>query len=149
MKTLLRWNNKGQSILESLIGLGLIVVVGFALISGVLALRKTTKGTVNLSATERQINDIAENIKAGVENYQVNYNYKDDIDTLLNPKDLPMRWDIGVAVPKAQCPDCYGSFGYVIVPYEKFRGLYKVTLRMTHKNWTEPYRDYVFVVSAK
>jgi hypothetical protein len=142
-------NNKGQSILESLVGLGLIVVVGFALVSGILALRKTSKGTVNLSATERQINDIAENIKAGVENYQVNYNYKDDIDVLLNPKDLPMRWDIGVAVPKKQCPDCYGSFGYVIVPYEKFRGLYKVTLRMTHKNWTEPYRDYVFVVSAK
>lgn len=149
MKFNIKLNNKGQSILESLVGLGLIVVVGFALVSGIIALRKTSKSTVNLSATERQINDIAENIKAGVENYQVNYNYKDDIDVLLNPKDLPMRWDIGVAVPKVQCPDCYGSFGYVIVPYEKFRGLYKVTLRMTHKNWSEPYRDYVFVVSAK
>ncbi|MNL18365.1 hypothetical protein D3C87_1395080 [compost metagenome] len=142
-------NNRGQSILESLVGLGLIVVVGFAFVGGIVALRKTTKGTVTLSATERQISDIAENIKAGVENYQINYNYRADIDQLLNYKALPMSWDIGVAVPRAQCTECQGTFGYVIVPYEKFRGLYKVTLRMTHKSWLEPYRDYVFVVSAK
>ncbi len=145
-------NNRGQTIVESLVGLGLLAIVGFAFTGGMVALRNTTKGSVVLSSTERQINDIAENIKAGVENYQVNFDYASGPNTALNVATLPMAWDNGIIVPRAQCPNCAGTYGFVIQPLEQFRGLYRVTLRMTHKSWIqagEPFRDYSFVVSAK
>ncbi|MDG0816354.1 type II secretion system protein [Bdellovibrio svalbardensis] len=150
-------NQKGQTIIESLVGLGLIAIVGFAFTGGMVALRNTTKSAVNLSATERQINDIAENIKSGVENYQVNYNY-DQMGSMKNANEalqvesLPMAWDNDKVLPREQCPNCAGSYGYIIQPLEIYRGLYQVTLRMTHKDWIskgEPFRDYTFVVSTK
>lgn len=150
-------NQKGQTIIEALVGLGLISIVGFAFTSGMVALRNATKSSVTLSATERQISDIAENIKAGVENYQVNYNYDDpgslkNVNDVLDLKKLPMAWDANMVTTREQCADCAGTYGYLIQPLKEYRGLYQVTLRMTHKDWIargEDFRDYNFVVSAK
>lgn len=145
-------NRQGQTLVEVLVGFGLITVVGAAFTAGMVSLRNTTRDTVVLSSADRQIADIAENIKAGVENYQVDFNYEDGTSTALAVDNLPMAWDVGISVPKDECEDCAGRYGYTIQPYEAFRGLYKVTLRMTHRTWQakdEPYRDYVFVVSAK
>ena len=147
----------GQSIVEALVGLGLISVVGLTFTGGMISLRNTTKSAVNLSATERQINDIAENIKSGVENYQVNYNYDDpgsakNSGEALAVDKLPMAWDNDKTLPRESCPNCPGTYGYIIQPLEAYRGLYVVTLRMTHKDWIakgENFRDYSFVVSAK
>ncbi|WII71579.1 hypothetical protein QJS83_14005 [Bdellovibrio sp. 22V] len=142
-------NNKGQTIIEALVGLGLITIVGFAFTGGMVQLRKTTAKTVNFSSTEKQVNDIAENIKAGVENYQINFNYKDEgTSNALALENLPMAWDVGKVLPRSECKECAGTYGYTIQPYGDYRGLYKVTLRMTHKTWSEP-KDYIFVVSAK
>ncbi|MEK2645688.1 hypothetical protein [Bdellovibrio sp. BCCA] len=145
-------NNRGQTIVESLVGLGLIAIVGSAFIGGMVSLRNTSRSTVVMSSSEKQIADIAENIKSGVENYQVNFNYKTAAGEMLAPDSLPMAWDNGKVALREDCPDCAGTYGYVIQPYESYRGLYKVTLRMTHKMWAakgEPYKDYIFVVSAK
>lgn len=145
-------NNKGQSIVEVLVGLGLISIIGFAFSGGMVQLRNTTKDSVVLSATDRQVSDIAENIKSGVENYQVNYNYGVTAGSLLDLSSLPMAWDNGIVAARTDCPKCAGTYGYVIQPVDSYRGLYQVTLRMTHKAWAakgEQYRDYVFVVSAK
>lgn len=145
-------NNRGQTIVESLVGFALISVVGSAFVGGMVALRNTTKDTVIMSSSEKQISDIAENIKAGVENYQVNFDYSESAGAILDVNNLPMAWDNGRIAPREACKDCAGTYGYTIQPYESFRGLYKVTLRMTHKTWAEkgePFRDYIFVVSAK
>lgn len=145
-------NNRGQTIVESLVGFALIGIVGMVFVGGMVSLRNTTRQTVVLSSSEKQIKDIADNIKAGVENYQVNFNYDTSVADSLDIRKLPMGWDNGVVAPRDQCTGCAGTYGYVIQPYEAFRGLYKVTLRMTHKAWTEKgetFRDYVFVVSAK
>ncbi|KHD89636.1 MAG: hypothetical protein OM95_02625 [Bdellovibrio sp. ArHS] len=146
MKT---WNNKGQTLVEALVGFALLTIVGTAFVGGMAQLRKTTAQTVQLSSSDKQINDIAENIKAGVENYQVNFNYEEGTSGVLALDKLPMAWDSGRVARREDCKECAGTYGYTIQPYEEFRGLYKVTLRMTHKSWTDPYRDYVFVVSAK
>lgn len=150
-------NENGQTIVEAIVGLGLITIVGFAFTGGMVSLRNATKSSVTLSATERQISDIAENIKSGVENYQVNYNYDHpgslaNVNNVLDPKTLPMAWDANMVTTRDQCSDCAGTYGYVIQPLEEYRGLYQVTLRMTHKDWIakgELFRDYNFVVSAK
>nr|BFD67100.1 hypothetical protein HAGR004_21220 [Bdellovibrio sp. HAGR004] len=145
-------NNQGQTLVEALVGFGLIVIVGFAFTGGMVSLRNTTRSTVELSSTDKQINDIAENIKSGVENYQVNFDYKEGASSALAPDTLPMAWDNGISVPKEECETCAGRYGFTIQPYENYRGLYKVTLRMTHTSWkekNEAFRDYIFVVSAK
>ncbi|QDK38087.1 hypothetical protein [Bdellovibrio sp. NC01] len=145
-------NNKGQTIVEALVGLGLLTVVGFTFTGGMISLRNSTKSAVVLSSTERQINDIAENIKAGVENYQVNFDYKTGTKESLNVDTLPMAWDNGIITTRAQCPKCAGTYGFVIQPLEQYRGLYQVTMRLTHESWkknNEEFRDYTFVVSAK
>lgn len=145
-------NNRGQTIIESLVGLGLLAIMGSAFIGGMVSLRNTSRGTAVMSSSEKQIADIAENIKSGVENYQVNFKYDVAAGELLKPDSLPMAWDNGKIAPRDECPDCAGTYGYTIQPYESYRGLYKVTLRMTHKLWIEKgeaYKDYIFVVSAK
>lgn len=145
-------NQKGYSFIEILLSMGLLSIVSFSFIGGFISLKGTSRDSLVLSSSERQVDDIAENIKAGIENYQVNFNYKDGKGRALSLDNLPMAWDIGVLTTREECPDCAGTYGYLIQPMEQFRGLYQVTLRMTHKSWTargERYRDYVFVVSAK
>lgn len=153
MKSFSQINNKGQTIIEALVGFAMIVIVGFAFTGGMVALRNTTRDTVMMSSTDKQVSDIAENIKAGVENYQVNFDYSDEgAEVALALDNLPMAWDNGINKPRKECPDCAGTYGYIIQPFESFRGLYRVTLRMTHKSWAaknEKYRDYTFVMSAK
>lgn len=145
-------NTKGQTIVEAIVGLGLLTVVGFTFTGGMMSLRNSTKSAVLLSSTERQINDIAENIKAGVENYQVNFDYKTGTKESLNVETLPMAWDNGIITTRDKCPKCPGTYGFVIQPMEQYRGLYQVTMRLTHEAWkknNEAFRDYTFVVSAK
>lgn len=145
-------NQKGQTIVEAIVGFGLITLVGLTFVGGMVTLRNTTKSTILLSATDKQVNDIAENIKAGVENYQINYDSERSVSELLNPATLPMAWDNGKVALRKDCDTCPGTYGYVIQPYPEYRGLYKVTLRVTHRSWIdkgEAFKDYHFVVSAK
>lgn len=145
-------SQRGYTFIEILLSMGLLSIVTFSFMGGIVSLKGNTRESMVLSSSERQVDDIAENIKASVENYQVNFDYKNGKSNSLNLESLPMAWDVGVLSTKVECPDCAGTYGYVIQPMEQFRGLYQVTLRMTHKSWAakgEKYRDYVFVVSAK
>ncbi|WP_413561275.1 type IV pilus modification PilV family protein [Bdellovibrio sp. HCB209] len=144
-------SQKGQSIVEALIALGMMSVIGFTFVGGLTSLRKLSTNSLLSSATDRQVADISENIKAGVQDYQINFNYSpEEVNEILKVSNLPMAWDVGRVAAKADCPTCGGTYGYIIQPYEKYRGLYLVTLRMTHKSWVgETHRDYNFVVSAK
>lgn len=145
-------DTQGFTLLEVLLALGILVVVSFAFVGGLASLKGNSRESLLLSSSSRQVDDVAENIKAGIENYQINFNYHDGKVKALKLESLPMAWDIGILTTREQCPDCAGTYGYLIQPLEKFRGLYIVTLRMTHKMWKakgETYRDYSFVVSAK
>jgi hypothetical protein len=142
-------NRRGISVIEGLVALAIVLVTASAFVGGVSQIQKITRNTFVLSASERQIHSIAENIKAGVDSYQINFDSAVDIDTALPADNLPMAWSNTMAGTRASCAQCPGTYGYVIQPLSDYRGLYQVTLRMTNTAWTEPYRDYVFVVSGK
>jgi type II secretory pathway pseudopilin PulG len=145
-------NSQGYTFVEVLMAMVLLTIMTFSLVGGMVSLKGTSRDSLVLSASERQVDDVAENIKSGIENYQINFNYREGKGIALSLDNLPMAWDIGVLTTREECPQCAGSYGYVIQPMEEFRGLYLVTLRMTHKTWKakgEEYRDYAFVVSAK
>ncbi len=145
-------NSQGFTLIEILIAMGILIIVLYAWIGGMVSLKKTSRDSLVLSASSRQVNDIAENIKMGLENYQVNFNYTNGKVIALDVSKLPMAWDTGIMTTRAECPGCAGTYGYIIQPMERFRGLYVVTLRLTHIDWIakgEDFRDYTFVVSAK
>lgn len=140
----------GFTVVEVLVALGLLMLGLVTFLGGFVTLSNITKTTAVSSTFDKQINEICSNIKAGIENYQVNFNYKtsNDQDDLPVEK-LPMAWDIGVVAPRAECQWCQGAYGYSIRPLETMRGLYSVQIRFTHKSWGTVPRDVSFVVSVK
>lgn len=143
-------SQRGFTIVEALIGFVILGTACFSFILGVVSLRDVVKKTNVTSTYDKQINEICSNIKAGVENYQIDFNFDNSNgDDPLPVESLPMAWDMDVVSTKEKCPWCQGSFGYSIRPLETMRGLYSVNVRFTHKKWGDFRRDFSFVVSVK
>lgn len=154
-------NQKGLSILEVLIGFAMIALVGSFFVSGMVGLRKVAKDSGTKNSIYKQINDVIESIRPNVKMYQVNYLSSDqEREQALAIEKLPMAWGNGVIADKKDCSACPGRYGFVIQAYPNMKGLYLVTLRMTHKDWvTEEengsgksvanFVDYQFVVNAQ
>lgn len=144
-------NRKGFSLIEGLISLTLVTIVVTVFLEGIKHFKTASFRANVLSSNEKQINDIAENIRANFQNYQVNYDFTSNkLNQLLSINNLPMAWDLGVNLPVSQCASCRGKYGFVIQPIDTFRGLYSVTLRFTYQDWGNGvYKDYIFLVSAK
>jgi type II secretory pathway pseudopilin PulG len=148
-------NQKGVTLLEVMFALGILIVGTYLTVKGVDSLQDATRATKNMSSTERQISMIVDNIRTSLGMYQINYSYAASAkeDALAIAK-LPMEWDPGVERPLTD--DCKnhqkclgGRYGFVIQPVEQARGLYTITLRMTHRDWKEPFREYQFLVTVQ
>lgn len=140
----------GATLIELAIAFGLVLVGAYFGYGGLEALRSTSKATQTLSANERQIAAILDNLRTGADAYQVNYEFSAaSREALLSPERLPMAWDIGRIVPVAECEKCPGRYGYVLQPVEAYRGLYRVNLRVTHRDWKGAPKDYEFLVTIK
>lgn len=162
MKTL---NNRGLSILEALLGLAMLTLVGSFFISGMMGMKKVAKDTGTKNSLYKQINDVIENIRPNVRMYQINYISTDDErDRALAVDKLPMAWGNGSISTAEKCPACPGRYGFVIQAYPQMKGLYLVTVRMSHKDWAQGtptadgvptsvgaygYIDYQFVVNSQ
>lgn len=143
-------NSKGFTLIETGVALGVAAIGAFMILKGMDSMRDLTEDTLLLSSNERQIHAIADNLRTGLEQQQINFDYSDaSTKRELKIEDLPMGWDVGISAPKDSCPNCRGRYGYTIQVLERYRGLYQVTLRVTHKEWREPFRDYKFVVTVK
>lgn len=150
----------GYSLVEALLMSGLLIVIFLAFGQGVGALLDISRTTVLGVSAERSVVEVAESIKAGVENYQLNFamikgGANPEREEVLDIDKLSMAWDLNktCSLKSPDCPDSLpGRYGYLIQPFDEFRGLYKVTVRMTHEKWKvsgEKFKDFVFVVSAK
>lgn len=161
MKTLR--NQKGITILETLLGLAMITLVGSFFISGALSMKKVAKDSGTKNSVYKQINDVIENIRPNVRMYQINYFQTDEARSLaLAPGKLPMAWGNGYSTEAVNCKSCPGRYGFVIQAYPGMKGLYLVTVRFSHKEWsqsggnskaTKPedygFVDYQFVVNSQ
>lgn len=142
-------NQKGFSLVETLVAVALVALVGFSLVVGIHHFR-TIVSNAQLSQTiDRQIMDVVENIRPNINLYQIDYTLSEaERMATLNPDRLPMAWDIGILARARDCDYCAGRYGYVIQPYPVYPGLYLLTVRLTHRSW-DSYRDYTFLVTAK
>ncbi|XGC79882.1 hypothetical protein ACES2L_11130 [Bdellovibrio bacteriovorus] len=159
MKSILK-NQKGISILESLLGMAMITLVGSFFISGTLSLKKVAKESTTKNSLYKQINDVIESIRPNVRMYQINYLGTDqERNNALALDTLPMAWGNGLITTAEKCRACPGRFGYVIQTYPGMKGLYLVTVRLSHKDWAEStsvtnpsafgFVDYQFVVNSQ
>lgn len=144
-------NQRGFSLVETLVGLGIMVSSGLAIVTTILVVRGVGVEIETRSSEEKQIMQIVENIRTAPENFQIAFVTGDqDKETLLKPETLPMAWGNNMVAEASECEGCPGRFGYIVQPFQGMRGLYVVTLRMTHASWKEPtYKDFEFVVSAR
>lgn len=153
-------NQKGFSIVEALLGLAMIGLVGSFFISGFLSMKKLSVQSGTKNALYKQINDVIENVRPNIRMYQVNYSSdENEKDKALALNNLPMAWGNGFISTAKKCGSCPGRFGYIIQSYPGMKGLYLVTIRMSHKDWaqttdvTDPsqygFYDYQFVVNAQ
>lgn len=162
MKTLAS-NQKGISILEVLLGLAMITLVGSFFISGIVNMKKVATDSGTKNSLYKQINDVIENIRPNVRMYQINYFTSDkERENALATERLPMAWGNGIMSTAKECPGCPGRYGFVIQAYPGLKGLYLVTVRMTHRDWAQNaapgmvvqpkdfgFVDYQFVVNAQ
>ena len=145
----------GVTLLEIMLALGLLAVGSYLTIEGIGQMTSITKETKNLSSTERQINVIVDNIRTGLGVYQITFDPSTSVkEQMLNISTLPMAWNVGAVVPVKECEpkkNCpAGRYGFVVQPKTaSSKGLYQVTLRMTHPDWNEKYRDYEFLVTVQ
>lgn len=140
---------KGFALVEVLVALGLVVLIGFALSVGIHQFRLLVSQAQLTLALDRQIHDIVENVRPNINLFQIDYT-QDESQRLatLDPANLPMAWDIGIIALAQDCSICSGRFGYVIHPLPVWPGIFKLTLRVTHRTWST-YRDYSFLVTSK
>ncbi|KYG61763.1 hypothetical protein ACLWBD_11970 [Bdellovibrio sp. HCB117] len=157
-------NQKGISILESLLGMAMITLVGSFFISGTINMRKVAKESGTKNSLYKQINDVIENIRPNVRMYQINYSTSDKSRSEALALDkLPMAWGNGKILPAKECSECPGRYGFVVQASPEFKGLYLVTVRMSHKDWSQAqgdgslpsnpanygFQDYQFVVNSQ
>ena len=151
-------NQKGFSIIETLVGLALIGIVMATFIGGLSALQDMKGNADELRLLNREVNDIIESIRPNLKSYQISYDESKSNAERLAVGSLPMAWGNGVKSTAEKCPNCPGRFGYVIQSYEGYFGLYLVTVRFSHKKWAgmdNPtvdqygFVDYEFVVNVQ
>jgi hypothetical protein len=71
--------------------------------------------------------------------FKVNFNPDEKAACDALQADLPLAWDNNSIYDLADCPECKGRLGYVIQPYpiQSIRGVYLVTIRVSHPKLTE------------
>lgn len=144
-------NQKGFTIIESLIALGLLSIVMAISYSSIQQVRNLSAQVTTSESSEKQVLQIIENVRSNMNTFKATYEYYTDekADELLATNKLSMAWDKNVLTTAASCPKCKGRYGYVLQPYEKYRGLFVLTLKITHENWGANSKKYKFLVSAK
>lgn len=139
----------GYSLIEALIAASMVAFIGGTLALGLFQYKKIVSRSQLTQVVESQIRDIVENVRPNVGQYQITFDYREEArQEALNVNKLPMAWTVGLITPADRCPTCPGRFGYVIQPVPAFNGLYRLTLRLTHKDWDRP-REYMFLVTSK
>lgn len=152
MKKLL--NQAGMGLLEIMVGISIASVGSFILLNGIDFLT-TKKAVVDKNANlENMISGLIGSIRSNIVMEKIDF----EPEKFLNnstyeavEKSLKLCWVNDGIIPLEAYPKCPGKLGYVVTTFKvgamEYRGLYKVTLRMTHSDlFPNQFREYVFIV---
>ena len=144
-------NKNGFSFIEVIVASGVLAVVIYIFGSGSTFLSGRNKDLEELLIMERHVNSLYENIQSNIDIYQITYDpksFNDNSDPRTLSKYLPLVWDMNVLTSIESCPDCPGRMGFIIVPLNGYRGLYKLTIRVTHPNVPD-FKDFFYLINGK
>lgn len=141
-----------MTLAEMMVGLGLFSIVTYQFIGGSNFLRTFSNETAESVSLENIVNSIYENVSTNISLYKVDYDPEEFLKAVSAnelEKKLDYAWSKDQFVPKAECPQCPGRLGYVLVPIANYRGLYQLIIRVTQKEKIEGFRDYTYLISGR
>ena len=144
-------NEKGFTLVEVMVAAGVLAVVVYIFSGGTSFLAIRNKQLEELMIMERHVNALYENIQSNIDVYQVTYDpqeFNENADPSKLNKYLPLAWDMKILTSVDNCENCPGRMGYVIVPLDGYRGLYKLIIRATHPK-VPLFKDYIFLINGK
>jgi prepilin-type N-terminal cleavage/methylation domain-containing protein len=144
-------NKKGFTLVEVMIAAGILGGILYWFSGGTSFLSTRNKQLEELMIMERHVNSLYENIQSNIDVYQITYDPKEfnsNTDPTNLNKYLPLAWDMKILTNVNNCMQCPGRMGYVIVPLDGYRGLYKLTIRATHPK-VLLFKDYNFLINGK
>lgn len=154
-KNLIR-NNRGFSLIESLVAMAIFSIVVVGAYYGVENISKMSEQVSSVNTLNNRVSEIIENLRMTI-NQQIIYfpdagdtqeSYDTAIEALLDSNDdLPMAWSLESEGPVAQCTNCKGRYGYVISQVPGQGNLYQVKIKFTHTEWGNLNRTYEFLVT--
>lgn len=146
---MMKIGRQGNTLLEVAIALAILSVVILGTIQGLTQIRSIFGNIVAARIEEQEVNNVIENLRNNIALYQVTFDSSTEtLNEVLDPGRLPYAWNNAGIFPREACPVCQGHLGYVIRPYPMMRGVYLVTVRLTHPRLGAPV-DRQFIVSTK
>jgi prepilin-type N-terminal cleavage/methylation domain-containing protein len=143
--------NSGFTLVEILVGVSILGGAILAFVGSSNFLSKKNKDTQESIVISNYVNGLYNSIQSNLDLYQVTYDSKEFYGTT-SPKDLqdklPIAWNSTMMVDKADCPLCPGRLGYIIEPVNGYRGLFKLTIRVTHPKIVG-FKDYTMILIGK
>lgn len=155
-------NNRGFTLIEALVGIGLLGIVMVVGTQGYEYVKRSQEKITTMNTTENRVSEIIQTVKANISQQIISFPASLATTTstsLTDPEkvvadyiedkltSLPMAWSTYTDSTTAECPTCPGKYGYVITSVPGYGGLYNVTIRFTHTDWGTTPKTYSFVVS--
>ncbi len=147
-------NQHGMSLIEIMIGFGLLAVGSFIIINGVDYIEKKKVVVEDETYVENMILNLVESIRSNIHMEKIDFApdkfLKNTAVTDIH-NSLKLCWGKEGVIPLDKFPSCPGRIGYVITPLKigpvEKRGLYRVTIRLTHSvKYPQTHKEYQFVV---
>jgi prepilin-type N-terminal cleavage/methylation domain-containing protein len=143
--------NKGFSLVELMVSVAIFGTVVVIYIGITKNFYQSNKGILETTVVNNYVNGIYNNIQSNIELYQVSYDsskFRNMTSALSLQQNLPIAWDATKLEDVTSCPLCPGRMGYIIEPVIGYRGLYKLTIRVTHPKIIG-FKDYVMLLVGK
>ena len=147
-------SQKGMGMVEVLMGFALAGVGAFIVLNAVDFLGDK-KAVIDKNASmENIITGVMETVRSNIAMEKIDFapeGFLNNTTYEAVEKSLKLCWVNDGIIPLEEYPGCPGKIGYVVAPMKagtmEFRGLYKVTVRVTHKELLpNQFKQYEFIV---
>ena len=145
---------KGFGLVEVMIGFAILGVGTFIALQGIDFIDKK-KVLIDREATqEGLLTGLIESIRINIAMEKIDFNAENFLQNTTYDavhRSLQLCWVHDGIIPLETFPKCPGRIGYVVSPLKmgplELRGLYKVTVRMTHAElYPNTFKQYEFIV---
>jgi prepilin-type N-terminal cleavage/methylation domain-containing protein len=142
-------NQAGFTFMEVMATAAILGVVSYSFIGSNKFLSQSNKDINSKLSVERAALSLYRSIQTNTGAFQVT-NRPADFYKMINVNELydtlPIAWNETGVYDVSECPHCLGRMGYALAPMLQYRGLYTLTIRITHKKLIDGFKDYIFVI---